>query len=229
MNQESLNHTPQVQPEALRLADALKHKRVLNVGKGDPLDQAADELLRLHTEYQALATSYGVAQLEIENLQARLIHVNKQHRLWFARAQELEQTALEPLTADRAMTIAMEIESNQNFLRGTTNWVVAVTRAIEAAHGIVTTESLEQPTPASDERASTLMPLDEVQKNLHQPQLPAPQLNHQSLYQLISELATQLEKIVTASDGVTAEGVDLYDACQALHKSKQLRKLTPST
>ena len=44
---------------------------------------AAAELLRLRAENDA-------ARLEIESLQSRLIHANGQHRLWFARSQELE-------------------------------------------------------------------------------------------------------------------------------------------
>lgn len=65
------------QPEALRLADALKRKRILNVGQGSPLDQAADELLRLHAENQALQTGYNASRLEVEGLKHRVDEVGR--------------------------------------------------------------------------------------------------------------------------------------------------------
>lgn len=48
------------------------------------------ERSRLHAENEALQSGYDAARLEIESLQSRLIHANEQHRLWFARSQELE-------------------------------------------------------------------------------------------------------------------------------------------
>lgn len=43
------------QPEALRLADLLEKRRILNVGQGEPCDDAAAELRRLHAEAEAEA------------------------------------------------------------------------------------------------------------------------------------------------------------------------------
>lgn len=77
MTEESPSYLPQIQPEALRLADALKRKRILNVGQGDPLGQAADELLRLHAENQTLQAGYDAARLEIESLKARVDEVGR--------------------------------------------------------------------------------------------------------------------------------------------------------
>lgn len=42
----------------------------------------------------------------------------------------------EPLAAETIMKIVMDVEQQHHFFRGTTNWAVAVGRAIEFAHGI---------------------------------------------------------------------------------------------
>lgn len=42
----------------------------------------------------------------------------------------------EPLAAETIMKIVMDVERQHHFFRGTTNWAVAVGRAIESAHGI---------------------------------------------------------------------------------------------
>ena len=76
------------QPDALRLADELERDK-WHV-PGVVLQAAADELRRLHAENTALQSGYDAAMMEIASLQSRLIHANEQHRLWFARSQELE-------------------------------------------------------------------------------------------------------------------------------------------
>lgn len=49
------------------------------------------EIARLKAENATLQSGCGAARLEIESLQSRLIQVTEQHRLWFARSQELEE------------------------------------------------------------------------------------------------------------------------------------------
>lgn len=46
------------------------------------------------------------------------------------------QAVREALAAETIMKIVMDVEQQHHFLRGTTNWAVAVGRAIESAHGI---------------------------------------------------------------------------------------------
>lgn len=46
------------------------------------------------------------------------------------------QAGAVPLPSVELMRIVMDVEQKHHFLRGTTNWAVAVGRAIEAAHGI---------------------------------------------------------------------------------------------
>ncbi len=41
-----------------------------------------------------------------------------------------------PLTAVAAMHLVMDVDMQGCYVRGTTNWAVAITRAIECAHGI---------------------------------------------------------------------------------------------
>ncbi|WP_348706415.1 hypothetical protein [Acidovorax soli] len=50
--------------------------------------------------------------------------------------QAVPSAGLEPLPSVELMRIVMDVEQRHHFLRGTTNWAVAVGRAIEAAHGI---------------------------------------------------------------------------------------------
>lgn len=102
-------------PMALRLADKYEHEGFLSDHKfaqNQWCSHAAVELRRLHAENEALSNKlktfeaiggavddlqllrmgYAAARLEIESLQTRLIHANYQHRLWFARSQELDAT-----------------------------------------------------------------------------------------------------------------------------------------
>ena len=41
-----------------------------------------------------------------------------------------------PLHAVEAMRLVLNVDMHTNHIRGTTNWAVAITRAIERAHGI---------------------------------------------------------------------------------------------
>lgn len=46
------------------------------------------------------------------------------------------QPVRKPLDAVTAMRLVLEVDMHSNHTRGTTNWAVAITHAIERAHGI---------------------------------------------------------------------------------------------
>lgn len=55
---------------------------------------------------------------------------------WAGVDAQALRAGLEPLHPVEAMRILLDVDSKRQYVRGTTNWAVAVTRAIEAAHGI---------------------------------------------------------------------------------------------
>ena len=101
------------QPEALRLADALKGQVQVNprVGENDPdcgyvheldelIDEAADELRRQHAEIERLTAAWNCQH-------ARKVEERAEAKLWFENAQKLQAVNAELLEALRHLLTAV--------------------------------------------------------------------------------------------------------------------------
>ena len=86
------------QPEALRLSERISDILCASEEDAKAIAAAADELVRLHSEYESLRTGYAAARLEIESLQARIKTMAEEHadELMVAHLDGRSQAAQQP-------------------------------------------------------------------------------------------------------------------------------------